>query len=91
MSRFRTLLVVFFLGLLIPLLALAKAPKKYQVTGKLLEVTDELLVVDKAGEKFEIARDKDTKVEGELKVGEKITVYYTMTAASVEVKQEKKK
>jgi len=62
------------------------ASKKYQVTGKVIELTDTVITVDKAGEKFEIDRDKDTKVEGELKVGAKVTVYYYMTAASVEVK-----
>ena len=38
-------------------------------------------------DKWEIARDKDTKVTGEdLKVGSKVTVYYTMKASSIEVK-----
>jgi hypothetical protein len=34
--------------------------------------------------------DKDTKVKGDLKVGSKVTIEYTMTAASVDVKEEKK-
>jgi hypothetical protein len=43
-------------------------------------------------EKWEIDRDKDTKVMGgDLKVGSKVTVYYTMEAASIEVKGEGKK
>ncbi|MFN7987683.1 MAG: hypothetical protein U0529_09440 [Thermoanaerobaculia bacterium] len=75
-------------------LALAAAPafaadKTYQVTGPVVSVTDAVIVVDKAGEKFEIARTKDTKVTGELKVGTKVTVKYTMTAASIEAKEEK--
>lgn len=76
------------------LLALAAAPafaadKTYQVTGQVVSVTDTVIVVDKAGEKFEIARTKDTKVTGDLKVGTKVTVKYTMTAASIEAKEEK--
>lgn len=65
------------------------ADKTYQVTGPVVSVTDTVIVVDKSGEKFEIARTKDTKVTGELKVGAKVTVKYTMTAASIEAKEEK--
>jgi hypothetical protein len=75
-------------------LALAAAPafaadKTYQVTGPVVSVTDTVIVVDKAGEKFEIARTRDTKLTGELKVGSKVTVKYTMTATTVEVKEDK--
>jgi hypothetical protein len=44
----------------------------------------------KGKEKWEIARDKDTKVTGELKVGAKVTIMYRMTAASVEAKADAK-
>ena len=58
----------------------------YQVTGPVLEVTDTKIVVEKDKEKWEIARDKDTKVTGDLKKGARVTVQYRMTAQSVEVK-----
>jgi hypothetical protein len=58
----------------------------YQATGPVLEVTDSKIVIQKDTEKWEIARTPGTKVTGELKVGSKVTVHYTMTAASVEVK-----
>lgn len=64
--------------------------KTYQVTGPLLEVKDDMIVVQKGKEKWEIARDKETKVTGDLKVGNKVTVMYTMKAASIEVKGEAK-
>ena len=51
--------------------------------------TDTKIVVDKNKEKFEMARDKDTKVTGELKKGSKVTVEYRITATSVEVKDAK--
>ena len=75
-------------------LALAAAPalaadKTYQVTGPVVAVNDTTITVEKGKEKWEIARTKDTKVTGELKVGAKVTVYYTMTAASIEAKEEK--
>jgi hypothetical protein len=62
------------------------ATKTYQVTGPVLEVTDDAVTVQKGKEKWEIARTPDTKVTGELKKGEKVTVEYRMTATSVEVK-----
>ena len=62
-------------------------PKTYQVTGPVLALTDDTITVqNSAGEKWEIARDKGTKVTGDLKVGAKVTIQYTMTAASVENK-----
>jgi RNase P/RNase MRP subunit p29 len=70
--------------------ALAAQPKTYQVTGPVLELTADTIVVQKGSEKWEIARTADTKVTGELKKGEKVTVEYRMTAASIEVKAAKK-
>jgi hypothetical protein len=85
----RTLVLVAALGVLVPTTAQARAPKKYQVTGKVLEFSDDLIVVQKDDEKWEIGRDKSTKVDGQLKVGSKVTIYYTMSAASVDAKDEK--
>jgi len=65
------------------------AEKTYQVTGPVTELTDSMLVVDKKGEMHQIARTADTKVKGDLKVGEKVTVKYTMTATQIEVKGDK--
>ncbi len=70
---------------------LAAGLNTYQVTGPVLEVKDDVIVVQKGKEKWEIAKDKDTKVTGDLKVGEKVTIMYTMKAASIEVKAAKKK
>jgi hypothetical protein len=72
-------------------LALASSAFAYQVTGPVLEVTDSKIVVQKGKEKWEIARTADTKVTGDLKVGAKVTVEYTMTAKSVEAKADKAK
>jgi hypothetical protein len=71
-------------------LVFAAGPKSYQVTGPVLELKDDLIVVEKGKEKWEIARDKDTKVSGDLKVGSKVTIQYQMKATAVEVKAEKK-
>ena len=57
-----------------------------QVTGSIVEVTDKMIVVQKADERWEIARDDNTKVKGKLKVGQKVTIHYRMVATDVETK-----
>jgi hypothetical protein len=84
----RVALVLALVALATP--ALAAQPRTYQVTGPVLEVTADTITVQKGSEKWEIGRTADTKVTGELKKGEKVTVEYRMTAASVEVKAAKK-
>ena len=64
--------------------------RNYQVTGPVLEVTDSTIVVQKGNDRWELARDKDTKVDGDLKVGDKVTIKYRMIATKVEVKESKK-
>lgn len=73
-----------------PQQALAAGPKTYQVTGPVLELRDDVIVVQKGKEKWEIARASDTKVKGELKVGAKVTIEYKMTATLVEAKDDGK-
>jgi hypothetical protein len=72
-------------------LAFAGSQKSYQVTGPVLELKDDLIVVQKGSEKWEIAREKDTKVTGDLKVGSKVTIQYQMKAMSIEAKGDGKK
>jgi hypothetical protein len=67
----------------------AFAADKYQITGPVVELTDTKIVVTKGAEKerHEFVRNADTKITGELKVGAKVTVHYTMISAAVEVKE----
>ncbi len=67
------------------------ADKSYQVTGPVVEVRDDAVVVQKGKENWEIARTPDTKVTGDLKKGEKVTVKYKMTATSIDVAAASKK
>ena len=74
--------------------AAATSALAYQVTGPVTEVNDAKIVVTQEkgknkGEKFEMARTADTKVTGELKKGATVTVDYTLTAKSVQVKEAK--
>ncbi|MGE5299985.1 MAG: hypothetical protein ACM3MB_03355 [Acidobacteriota bacterium] len=84
-------ITVFFLALLLFASFSYAGTTAYQVTGPVLAVTNDSITVQKGKEKWEIARDKDTKITGDLKVGSKVTVHYTMKATSVEVKGEEKK
>lgn len=69
--------------------ALAGGAKTYQVTGPILEVSDSMIAVQKGKDRWEVNRDATTKVMGDLKVGAKVTVTYTMTATEAEVKADK--
>src|SRR5437588_12415075 len=65
------------------------AAKEYQVTGPVLEVNDSMIAVQKGKDRWELDRNSDTKVNGDVKVGDKVTINYTMTAKDVEVKAAK--
>jgi hypothetical protein len=80
-------MAIFIVVLLVSSLAWAGS-KTYQATGPVVEVRDDAIVVDKGKEgKWEIARDADTKVNGTLKKGAKVTVYYRMQATGIEAKE----
>ncbi len=78
------------LALVVP--GIARATDAYQVTGTVTDFEKgKSITVNKDGEKFEIAIDKKTKVEGEVKKDAKVTVKYKMTATSIESKDKDKK
>ena len=84
MKRLIALTVAF---VLFSSLAFAAVVKTYQVTGPVLEVTDDMIAVKKGADRWEIARTPDTKVTGDLKVGSKVTIEYRMLATKVDVKE----
>lgn len=75
------------LALLLAAAAFAAAPKSYQVTGPVLELRPDAIVVQKGSEKWEIARDASQGAD--LKVGQKVTIQYTMAVKSIEAKDAK--
>jgi hypothetical protein len=83
MKRLMIATLLFLLAL--PLLA---ATKTYQVTGPVLEVKPDMIVVKKGNDRWELARDASTKITGDLKVGSKVTIEYRMTATTVTAKAE---
>ena len=72
-------------SLLLSLVAFAAQPKTYQVTGKVLEVSADTFTVQKGKEKWEIAKGEAAGA-GDVKVGDKVTIEYRMTAAKIEKK-----
>ena len=87
----KNVMLTVVLCLVMVSLAFAGSLKTYQVTGPVLEIKDDVILVEKGKEKWEIARDKATKVTGDLKVGAKVTIQYQMKATEIEVKADKKK
>src|SRR5262245_22235083 len=66
--------------------ALAAAAKTYQVTGPVVEVNSDMIVVMKGKDRWEIARDASSKIPADVKAGDKVTIHYRMTATEVESK-----
>ncbi len=56
------------------------SPTSYQATGTVLAVTDSMITIQKGKEKWDIA----TTTPSDSKVGDKVTVHYTMTASSID-------
>jgi hypothetical protein len=81
------LITVLILTLAVPMFG--AAAKTYQVTGPVLEVTNDMIAVQKGKDRWEIARDAATKITGDLKVGAKVTIEYRMTATTVSVSEAK--
>ena len=78
--------ILFSIFLLASTMTFAAGPKTYQVTGPVLEITADVITVQKGADKWEIARDATTKVTGDLKVGSKVTIEYQMKATAIVVK-----
>ena len=65
------------------------AGKDYQVTGPVLEANDTMIAVEKGKDRWEIKKDASTKGASDVKVGDKVTIHYTMTATDIEKKAAK--
>lgn len=62
----------------------ARGAKTHEVTGTVLDTTPTKIVIHKGTERWEIDLDPQTKIRGELKVGAKGTITYTMSAAKID-------
>lgn len=66
--------------------ALAAETTTYQVTGPVVETSADSITVMKGKEKWQIAKDAGTKVTGDPKQGDKVTIHYRMIATDIEAK-----
>jgi hypothetical protein len=66
-------------------------PKTVRVTGMLAELRDDLIVIEKGKERWEILRTPGTAVKGELRKGGRVSIEVRMSAASVEALGERRK
>ena len=58
------------------------ATKAYQVTGPVVEVTADSIIVQKGKDKWEIAKGS-AEIPADVKKGDKVTIEYSMTADKV--------
>jgi RNase P/RNase MRP subunit p29 len=73
-------------ALLFATAASAADMKTYQVTGPVVSVTDDSIVVTKGKDNWTIAKDAATK-GATVKPGDKVTIHYRMTATDIELKK----
>jgi hypothetical protein len=69
-----------------PAVRTVAAVNTYQVTGPVLEVSNDKITVQKGKETWELARDANTKVTGTITKGTKVTIHYRMIANDITVK-----
>ena len=67
----------------------AASVNTYQVTGPLLGFDNNSITIQKGQERWQLSHDSSTHVNGDLKVGSKVTAQYRMITTSIEVKAEK--
>ena len=60
--------------------------KTYQVTGPVVSVDADSIVVKKGKDNWTIAKDASTK-GADVKAGDKVTIHYKMTATEIEKKK----
>jgi hypothetical protein len=88
--RIKSLAVLAATAVAAGILGYAAGAKSYQVTGPVMEMTVDSVTVQKGKEMWQIAVPKGTKGAEGLKKGDKVTVYYAMTATEIENKDAKK-
>jgi hypothetical protein len=88
-SKFRWFVFYVCFSLSTGSTVLAASAKSYQVTGPIVALTPTTITVQKDDEKWEIARDPEAKGDATLKVGDRVTIHYRMTATRIEGRAEK--
>jgi opacity protein-like surface antigen len=69
-----------------PAVRTVAAVNTYQVTGPVVDVSNDKITVQKGKEMWELARDSNTKVTGAIAKGKTVTIRYRMIANDITVK-----
>jgi hypothetical protein len=74
----------------VAVIASAAGSKTYMISGTITDMKGDVFTIQKDNTKYEMSRDAEAKVNGDLKVGSKVTVVYKMTATTIVVNENKK-
>ncbi len=66
------------------------ATRPIRITGQVVDLREDTIVVQKGKEKWEIARHPAAQIKGDIKKGSRVTVDFRAIAANIEVRDEKK-
>jgi len=80
---------LFLIGLLVSFAAQA-ATRAILITGPITDVREDMIVIQKGKQQWEIARGPSTKVRGELRKGALVTIEVYLSAGTIDVREEKK-
>ncbi|MGN6719683.1 MAG: hypothetical protein ACTHLX_20110, partial [Candidatus Binatia bacterium] len=59
----------------------------YRVAGPLVKLNDDVITVAKGNEQWEMRRNGETKVNGQLAIGSRVVVEYKLSATSIDVRR----
>lgn len=65
--------------------AAAVPAKTYQMTGKVIQFTNDVITIQKGNEYFEFGKMASSKIPGEMGPGSNVTVTYRMMVADVKI------
>lgn len=66
-------------------MAAAIPPKNYQLQGKVIQFTNDVITVQKGNELIEVGRGASAKIPGDLAPGNNVTITYRMLAQEVKI------
>jgi hypothetical protein len=81
----KKMIIVALSVLLFLALVYATGPKTYQVTGPVLVINGDIITVQKDTDKWELQKNADTAITGNLAVGAKVKIEYKMIATKITV------
>ncbi|HDQ04670.1 MAG TPA: hypothetical protein ENN23_08955 [Deltaproteobacteria bacterium] len=80
----KKIIIVLCLVFLVAVVAYAQGPKGTRsVTGEIVEMTAEKIVIDRGKTQWLIERNAGTNITGNVKVGSRVKVDYKMVATDV--------